>query len=149
VKNKFKLLLDECVGKSIAHAMRDLIALSDEDAEIAHILDFQSQGVTDEVWIPRIAKENWIVLTGDRAKQSSKGGKLPILCKAFLVTHVMLSAAIHQMKSLDKERMILHVWHDLKKLVDAPKGSGYSLRLTTGRNSKLVKVYEPNPNLTA
>jgi hypothetical protein len=143
VNDKFKLLLDECVGKTIVPALRAMIAPTSEEAEIAHILDFQPQGVTDEQWVPRIAEEKWIVLTGDRAKQSSKGGKLPILCRAFCVTHVMLSASIHKMKTFDKERMILNVWHDLRALVEVPRGSGYSLQLTHAKNAKLVKLYDP------
>jgi hypothetical protein len=146
VNDKFKLLLDECVGKNIVHALRAMIAPTSENAEIAHILDFHPQGVTDEEWIPRIAEENWIVLTGDRAKQSSRGGKLPILCQAFRVTHVMLSAAIHKMKAFDKERAIVQVWHDLARLVEVPRGSGYSLRLTPSKNAKLVWLYDPEPN---
>src|SRR5438105_1695297 len=108
------------------------VSISLDESEFSHVLDFQIQGVHDQDWIPRIAQEgNWIVITGDRGRRgkASKGEKLPVVCKAHGVTHVVLSKTIHHKTSLDKMAAILSVWSDIQKLADAPKGSQHVLRL--------------------
>ncbi len=141
----FKLLLDECIGKQIASALRAFLAPTEESAVIKHLLELHKPGTLDDVWLPEAAKDGWIILTGDRGKRASKGSKLPRLCRLLGITHVMLSASIHRMTTLDKQRMIISAWHDLRKLADAPRGSGYQLQ-KAGLGSRLKPVYVPDPN---
>jgi PIN like domain len=112
------------------------------DSDFTHILDFQKQGVLDEEWIPRIAKEGgWIVVTSDRGRRGpKKGAKLPIVCKRHGVTHIALSATVVKKSSFEKLGIILQVWPEMKKLADAPKGSAHLLRMK-GRKY-LVPVIE-------
>ena len=57
--------------------------------EFKHIREYQKQGVSDEDWVPEIAKDKcWIILSADRSKQNKskaskyyKGEKLRVVCK--------------------------------------------------------------------
>jgi hypothetical protein len=140
VSAKLKLLFDECLGKPAVVALGALLAASGRAAELSHVLDYQSQGVPDQLWIPRLAPDEWIILTADRGKRC-KGQKLALVCQQFSVTHVMLSAAIHHKKTLDKVSAVLHVWSEIERLPTEPKGSGFSLRLSQGGQAKLVRLY--------
>lgn len=149
-----KFLFDECVGKPVMDLLRkSIIALSVDEPEFAHVLDFQKQGEFDDVWIPRIAQDDWIVVTSDRGRRGKKNGKkLPLVCKQHQVTHVALSGTIDQMNSLDKMAIILAVWDDMKKLAAAPKGSAHLIRLK-GRKphpqTPILVQIDPPPNLQA
>jgi PIN like domain len=142
VKAQLKVLFDECVGKPIMEAIARIVSTSPERPEFRHMVDYQSQGALDEEWVPKVATEGWIVITGDRGR-SCGGAKLPHLCKAYRITHVMLSARLHTMRSSAKATAILAVWEDLAKLVSEPKGCGYLLRLTSKGHPKLERLYEP------
>jgi len=124
-------------------ALGEVLAASEQKPELAHVLDFQGQGILDQDWIPRIAQEGWIVITGDRGK--SGGQKLPLLCRRFFITHVLLSAAVHRQRGFEKQRAILHVWPEIALLPQMPKGSGFSLRLSSAGTAKLVKIYDGGP----
>jgi len=145
VSETLKLLFDECVGKAVLPKIAELLAISEKQPDLAHVLQFQEQGVHDKEWIPLIAEEGWIVVTADRGKRGkkSKGEKLPLVCRQFGVTHVMLSSSIHHKSNFDKIRILLEVWPEIMDLVKAPRGSGYLLRLTTAGHAQLAQVYSP------
>jgi hypothetical protein len=69
-------------------AIKKAVAFAPGNPIFAHILDLQKQGRWDEKWIPRIAKQGWIVVTSDRGKKGGKkkGAKLPLVCKMNNVT---------------------------------------------------------------
>jgi hypothetical protein len=138
-----KLLFDECVGKPIVDHIASLLALAriEEKAELSHILEFQAQGVWDEVWIPKIKAEGRIIVTGDggRKRGAGKGEKLPRLCATREVTHVILSPQVHGRRQLRKLITILSVWHELIGLAEVPAGSRYFLEPLGENTGKLVK----------
>ncbi|MHB1421905.1 MAG: PIN-like domain-containing protein [Gemmataceae bacterium] len=121
---KLRLLFDECVGKPILDAVATYLAASEQKPDLSHVLDFQQQGIFDETWIPRIAAEGWIVITADRGKRGgrSKGEKLPFVCQQFGVTHILLSARVHEKTTFEKVRLLLQVWSEVADLVNAPRG---------------------------
>lgn len=145
MSEKLKLLFDECVGRAVLPKITEFLGISENPPELSHVLQFQEQGVHDEDWIPQIAEERWIVVTADRGRRGkqSKGEKLPLVCRQFGVTHVMLSSSIHHKSNFDKIRILLEVWPGIIDLVNAPRGSGYLLRLTTAGHAQLVQVYAP------
>lgn len=75
---------------------------NDLDATIAQVQVFQLDGQCDEDWIPRIAREGWVVISSDRGKGGLKRGMpLPRLCVQWRVTHVLLWPAVSSGKSDD------------------------------------------------
>lgn len=134
------------MGRPAISSLATLVDISSEPVELAHVLDFYAQGTPDEEWIPAIASKGWIVVTADRGKRSSRGGeKLPMLCRQWRVTHAVMSAKIHAMKSIEKIRCLLEVWDDLVALQHAPRGSRHSIRLSSGGRA-IIAMVDPGAN---
>ncbi|MBI1902062.1 MAG: hypothetical protein HYS13_13245 [Planctomycetia bacterium] len=112
-----KILFDENIPRLLVSELARLMtfALEDERADVRHLLDFTNQqGVWDEVWIPRAAQEEWMVIAADRGKKGTKkGDKLPRLCAAYGMTLVLLSRRVHVRPRFQKLLTILSVWHEL------------------------------------
>jgi hypothetical protein len=133
-----KFLFDECIGKPGLDVLRELLALGDDEAELVHLLDLESEGSLDDNWVPRLGSEGWIVISADRGQTPSRGGKLPRLCKTHLVTHVLLSGALHSKDTRTKIVGIAHVWTRLLEVADAPRGSEFRLQLTSAGSTRLI-----------
>ncbi len=131
-----KLLFDENFGRPLVDALKGLVAFARFRPEIQHILELQRAGAKDSEWIPKLAADGWIVLTGDRGK--SAGPKLPQLCRAYGITHVLLSGSLQNSPQFDKARAVLGVWPELIDLGEAPAGTRYSLRYSHARVPTLV-----------
>ena len=121
--------------------LEKLASLGGEEVEFAHVLDFQTEGIHDDKWIPERAKEGWIVISTDRGKQSGRA-KFPKLCKQYGMTHVLFSASVHRMTGLDKTAALLLVWADISRLPTAPKGSRHQLQ-RSGGGFKLCQLDPP------
>jgi hypothetical protein len=143
VTQTLRLVFDDCLSRIAVNALTTLARFSRGTVEFAHLADFTTQGRLDDDWIPEIAGKGWVLVTTDRGKQPSRGGKLPALCRKFSLTHVMLSAAMHNKNQFDKLRSLFEVWPDLVKTSEAPPGSGYSLECTAKGAAKLVHIYRP------
>jgi len=131
VSPPFKLLFDECVAKPLMAPLVALMTYAKPPAEIAHTIDFFKSGTQDESWIPEVADDDWIIITGDRGSRGGRkrGEKLPLVCKQYGVTHVMLGGKLQQQSSFHKFRAVVWAWDDLATLPLRPKGSGWSLRI--------------------
>ncbi len=128
-----RILFDECVTLPILKALLVTTDLSSTSVVIEHLLDKFPVGTLDDIWIPAVAEEGPIVVTADRGSRPSKGGKLPALCEAFRMTHVVLSGALSQWPGFAKARAILDNWEDILQTVDAPPGSRYNLTVVNAR----------------
>lgn len=117
-----------------------------ETAQFTHILELYGQGAKDNEWIPTCAAEGgWIVISGDRAKRNNPGGKLPLLCREKGVTHVILSAAAHQLRVADKLSLLQLMWPQITETPKAKPGTRFKLQfqqLSTGLRSVLINVDE-------
>lgn len=131
-----KLLFDENFGRPLVDALKGLMSFAREKPEISHILALQQPGVKDSEWIPRLADDKWIVLTGDRGK--SAGPKLPQLCRAYGITHVLLSGSLQSSPQFEKARAVIGVWPALLALPDAPAGTRFALRYSHHRQAMLI-----------
>jgi len=123
-----RILFDECIGQPTLDAVKAILGFSALDADVAHVVQLYGAGTLDDVWIPRAASEGWIIVTTDRGKQKSRGGKLPELCKRYRLTHVVFSAGANKMRAFQKQRAIVDHWEELVALTKEPPGSCYSLR---------------------
>ena len=110
--------------------------------ELKHIYDFQMSSTRDEVWVPKLANEGWIVVTADGGKGGKgKGEKLPKLCHLNKITHIILSSTLHHKPVFEKTRCLIAVWNDIVRLPEEPPGSRFSLRATmSGSSVQLVKI---------
>lgn len=133
-----KLLFDENFGQPSVKALATLAKGSADKPRITHYLELFPEGEDDDVWIPQVANEGYAIISADRGSRMG-GSKFPLVCKAHNVTHVLVSARIHERSSFEKMRAVIHVWPGLMGLVDAPAGSRYLLRLSTARTPMLVR----------
>ena len=71
-----KIFFDENFPPQIAKALQILQSpRTEEDVEVYNIADYFGQGVSDENWIPEIAKKNGIVITQDLNIHRSRNQK--------------------------------------------------------------------------
>jgi hypothetical protein len=104
---------------------------------VRHVLDYYSQGTPDSVWIPELAKEDWTIISADRARRAG-GPKLPLLCRQFGVTHILLSGKIHCQPQFQKIVSVATVWDDIVATRDAPRGTQFILRLSSSKNPRPI-----------
>ena len=119
--------------------LRDI--LPGEPPEFAHVCDFFKQGTPDNVWVPKIASEGrWIVISSDGAKKANKGGKLPDLCLAYKVTHVILSPTLHKKTAGEKVSALGFIWGQIENLDKEPAGTRFKLRFKTTKGSRALTL---------
>lgn len=134
-----RLLFDECFGKPAVDCIAQLSAMGKgEKPEIRHLFEFAPSGTRDEDWIPKLADENWLVLTTDGGRKPNKkrGEKLPRICARLGVTHVILSPVVHSRNAFEKMLTVLSVWYPLLAIAtdEDERGSRFMLEPTTTAN---------------
>ncbi len=141
-----KVLFDENFGQPLIKPLAELLARSPsplQPADLRHILEFYAQGTPDSVWIPQIAAEGWILISADRSRRSG-GPKLPLLCREYQLTHILLTGTIHHQPQYQKIQSVLAVWQDIVAAAQAPKGTQYLLKLTgTKRPRPILTLKKP------
>ncbi|MBL8868066.1 MAG: hypothetical protein JNK93_21145 [Planctomycetia bacterium] len=131
-------LFDECIGKPLMLQLRQIVAT---ESEFVHICDYYRQGIKDAEWVPRIAAEGrWVVITSDGGKGSKKGEKLPDLCLAHSLTHVILSSTLHKKNSREKVAVIAPLWSGIESLAFEPAGGRWQLRYRAAKGSNLLRL---------
>lgn len=122
-----KLLFDENFGRPTVERLKQFLTGTEPMPTLATVVDYLGGG-KDDVWIPMLRDGDWIVITADRGRRSG-GAKLPDLCVAYGVTHVLLSKSVHHLPQFEKARAIVAVWSELSALSSSPSGSRHVLRL--------------------
>lgn len=128
----------------MVEALKTAISLGPDVAELAHVIPMGFGGVHDDVWIPQIAADGWIVVTCDRGthQTADKGKKLPDVCREKNVTYVALSRALAKRTTPFKMGVILSIWDQLLvEVCQAPKGTGFQVRLTNSGAPLLVEQW--------
>jgi len=135
VTQPIRFLFDECISRPVVEAqIANSLALYGAQATVAHFLGKYPCGSKDTVWIPEIAKEGgWIIVSMDRGRHSRKSERLPIICQAFRVTHVMLSPGLEKRSMHYRAVAIEASWPDLIAAGDAPAGTGFVLSMREAR----------------
>jgi hypothetical protein len=133
-----KFLFDECLGRPVTEAMRKLAGFHRHPIGIMHVLDRFPSGTHDEIWVPAIASESWIVVSIDRGR--SPGPKLPRLCSTLGVRHILFAPTAASLPQFEKARAFFRVWRDAVNLAHAPPGARSLLKVTTAG-----PVLDPRP----
>ncbi len=134
------------VGPVVHAQLTASLKLYGSDAEIVRFYQKFAPGVKDPVWIPQIAREEgWIVISGDRGTHTRQGEKLPQICSALGVTHIVLSAALLKRNWYYKSLAFESHWGELLATAQCPKGTGFKLSIAGERSFTLRKVSDPIP----
>lgn len=123
--------------------MEELQKLVPGTPQFAHISDFFQQGTPDNVWIPQVAQEGWIVVSTDRGRnRPTYGGKLPVLCQESKITHILFSPKLHHCRAHEKVAALAMVWKEIEAIADAPPGSRFKLRFRVAKGGAKSVVLE-------
>jgi hypothetical protein len=133
-----RLLVDECIARGIHQFIALELSRTDPPIQCIHLLDFNNrQGEPDEVWIPKAAAENLIILTGDSGK-GKYGAPLHLLAPRYQITSIYLSGKLCQRPGAEKGRAVLSVlpahW---SKVTAAPRGARFRIQIA-GRGYALT-----------
>jgi hypothetical protein len=134
-----KLLFDECLGKPLVEDIKRLLSWESPAPTIAHLLDFFTSGTPDADWIPNAAKGGWLILTSDRGSKSGRM-KLPAICQAYGITHILMGPSVLHLKQIDKARQIVTAWEEIKKCNEAPRGTRFLLQLNSGGRATVKRA---------
>lgn len=146
--NPKKLLFDSCCfGQTSVSKLKEFLIEDELEVEIAHLRDFKLDNSLDDVWVPKMVQENWVVVSSDRGTTKSKGSKLPLLCKKFRMTHILLSASVHNLKSFEKVKAILSAWPELGSVFEAENGTEFRLQKRGQIGFRLIEQKPDTPRL--
>lgn len=145
-----KLLFDECIGRGIYRALAAELDRRSPRVEHRHLLDLtEAQGVPDEDWVPRVAREGWIVVTGDSGRRGL-GAPLHRLLPEHRVTAVFLSGKLQSAPHGEKVAAVRAVLDQLEASIEGgpapPMPPGTRLRLMrTGRGGHALRPWPVQP----
>jgi len=92
---------------------------------LVHIYDIFAQDVKDDVWIPQLIGQDWIVISGDAGR---KPPRLPELCRQKGKTHIILSSTLKQETGFVKARAVVVLWPEIVRAADAPTGTRFQMQ---------------------
>jgi hypothetical protein len=141
VNDPIRILFDENFGEPLVTALAAILAWHETRVKVCHLFQVAKSGEKDDVFIPRIAAEGWILVSMDRGKRHG-GGRLPKICRDFHVTHILLSASLHKQKQFEKIRAVVALWPRIIETAKCVKGTAFSLRYQ-GRAKYLALVECP------
>jgi hypothetical protein len=138
-----KLLLDECLGRPLVVDINKMLSWDTPIPTIHHLTNYFKPGELDPDWIPKVASEGWIILTADRGRKGKD--KLPSICLAYKVTHILMGSSVMKMKQYQKANAIISIWEKIKECNRVPRGSRFIMSSINGRTI-LKQVNLPPPS---
>lgn len=127
--------------------MAETLKLNPFPGEVRHLFDLFKAGALDADWIPAVAKDGWIVVTQDRGVNSKADESLPLICRAFKVSHIIFSAGLAKKNTYFKLTAFQTLWDEVMQASKSPPGSHFSMHLT-GSGAKIKLVSIPTPDET-
>lgn len=115
-----RLFLDECCSFRLVQDLKSFFAIDYPDTEIIHLAKSFSRGTDDAVWLSQLGPE-WIVVTKDVGRAA--GSKLPVICRAKAITHVVFTAAVINAGYSAQKAALASCWEQLFLLRQLPGGT--------------------------
>ncbi len=119
-----RLFLDECCSSRLVEDLRGFFAIDYPDTEIIHLAKSFPRGTDDSVWLSQLDPE-WIVVTKDVGRAANS--KLPVICKARGITHVVFTAAVINAGYSAQKAALAACWEQLFLLRKLPGGTAVKL----------------------
>lgn len=115
-------MFDGNMPVKVVRALRAVVDILDPGVQVEYMPHFMNAyEMRDDVWLPKLSNDQWVVVSADRAKRSG-GKKLPAICEAFGLTHVLLGPSIHALPQMMKLAAVLSVWNPLIEAAEGPAG---------------------------
>jgi hypothetical protein len=138
---RLRLFLDECCSSRLVDDLKEFFALDYPDTEIIHLSKSFPRGTDDSVWLSKIDPE-WIVVTQDKGRAARN--KLPLICQAMSITHVVFTAAVITSGYSVQKAALAACWEQLFLLRNLPGGTCVKLGLEN--KSSGVRLYHLRVN---
>jgi PIN like domain len=140
VNSKLKLFFDENISSILANELFEFYKTDYPQLSIKHLRDFTRADSKDPVWIELLSKEpGWIVISADRGINSKPSEKLPMICKQYSISLIMLTSAAQKRGKAEQKQIIVNVWSEIVKFSELPAGSSALLGGTVDRAFLRVK----------
>ena len=126
-----KLFFDENLSLLLAKELLEFYKSDYPQLEVRHLTEFTRKGAPDPNWIGLLRNEpDWIVVSADRGVNSKPEEKLPLICKKYGLSCILLSGKLSLKTKAEHKQAIVGVWHQIVAFSDLPKGSEARLCLT-------------------
>ncbi len=108
--------------------------------QIQHVFDiFGEEDKDDPIWIPKLARLNCVVVSADRGTHSRLPERLPKICQDQGITHILLSATMHDRAGkFERARAIIVLWHEIVAASKDTGGSRYQIRAIDGSHRRFA-----------
>ena len=138
-----KLVFDATFGETWVIHLRDFFQNhSCPRPEIRHLFEIAGEDERDDlVWVPKLANLGCVVVSGDRGTHSKPCERLPRICRDQHVTHILLSAGMHDnAHKFEKARAIIILWHEIIAACQDAPGSRYLIQAMDGSFTRFALV---------
>ncbi|MCW8131720.1 MAG: hypothetical protein KIS92_15345 [Planctomycetota bacterium] len=132
--SRIELFFDENFSKPAIDAFKNFVIVCGQPhLSLHHAFDHLPPGTSDEDLAKYCEGKGFLVISSDRGIK----GRIPIshYLESKNITHVILSAGIHQKKQFEKIRLVFSVLPDIEQAYAGPLGQKYSLSLSGGKGS--------------
>jgi hypothetical protein len=151
VTQPIRFLFDECISWRVVEGqLAQSLELYAPHATVAHFAKKFPCGTKDRVWVPQIANEGgWIVVSMDRGTHSKVEERLPLICRAFQVTHVLLSPGLEKRNMYYRALAIETRWPELVNAAAYPHGTGFALSMRETKSGVMFQLHKSTDAISA
>jgi hypothetical protein len=107
-----KLYFDACCSKTLPPELLAFFRPNYPTLQTAHVLDHHKQDTGDSDWLSPLRDKSWIPITSDRGEDRKKE-RLPVICMAWGITHVVITATLIRKGPTAQKQAIVAVWSEL------------------------------------
>lgn len=128
-----RIIFDATVGQGWVDALTSFFRTHKEPRpRFQHLYDMFEPDVKDDVWIPKLAEIDCLIITSDGGR---KQPRLPEICKQYSKTHILFSPTVHKLNNFEKARSIIVLWPMIAEAFSQPNGTRFQIRVTANRKS--------------